>query len=78
LLGALECGEAAMNEKLIPASAVLMEEEHGLAGWANTRGGTRCLDFHESDETVNLGLFGDEFCKDAAKAERVFAECGAH
>ena len=31
MFGVFECGEAAMDEELIPLSAVLVEEEDGFA-----------------------------------------------
>jgi hypothetical protein len=38
IFGALERSEATVDEELIPAAAILVEEQDGLASWANSRG----------------------------------------
>ena len=37
-IGAIQRREAATNQQLIPQSAVLIEKENRLTGWADTRG----------------------------------------
>ena len=76
--GAFECGEAAADEELVPLGAVLIEEEDGFAGGRDAGSGAGGLDLHEGDQAVDFGFVGDEFGEDAAEAEGVFAEGGAH
>ena len=75
-VGALEGGESAVDEELVPVRAVLIEQEDGLAGGADAGAGAGGLDLHEGDEAVDLGFAGSEFGEDAAEAQRVFAERG--
>ena len=73
-LGALERGEAAADEQLIPARAVLIEQQDRLARRADARAEPRRLDLHQRDEAVDLGLVGRELGEDAAEAQRVLAQ----
>src|SRR5207248_10816868 len=52
LLGAAERREPAPDEKLIPARAVLIEQQDGRAIRTGTRPQARRLDLHQGDETV--------------------------
>src|SRR5439155_512472 len=54
LLGPLECGETTMDEDVIPARAVLIEEQDGLSRRADARARARGLDLHQRDEAVRL------------------------
>ena len=76
LLGTIECSKAAANEQLIPAAAVLIEQQDGLARRAEARSGTRGLNFHQRDQTVDLRLGGREAGEDAAEAQCIFAQRG--
>ena len=76
-VGAVDGGEAAVDEELVPVGAVLIEEEDGFAGGADAGSGAGGLDLHEGDEAVDFGFVGGEFGEDAAEAEGVFAEGGA-
>jgi len=67
-----------MDEELIPVGAVLIEEQDGFAGGGDAGAGAGGLDLHEGDEAVDFGLGGGEFGEDAAEAEGVLAEGGAH
>ena len=58
--------------------AVLIEEQDWFAGGGDAGAGAGGLDFHEGDEAVDFRFGGSEFGEDAAEAERVFAESGAH
>ena len=66
-----------MDEELIPAGAVLIEQENGFAGRANAGTRTRGLDFHQRHEAVDFWFVRSEFGEDAAEAQGVFTECGA-
>src|SRR4029079_7375180 len=77
-LGALERGEPAPDEKLIPARAVLVEQEDGLAGWTGARLEARGLDLHQRDEAVHLRLTLRKLGEDAAEAKRLLAELRPH
>src|SRR6266853_471311 len=77
-LGALERGETAAHEQVIPARAVLVEKQDRLARRADSRGRARGLDLHESDEAVDLRLFWRELGEDAAEAQRLLAERRPH
>ena len=67
-----------MDQELIPLAAVLIEEQDRFAGGGDASVGARGLDLHERDQAVHLRFFGGEFGEDAAEAERVFTEAGAH
>ena len=77
MFGAFECGEAAVDEKLVPEGPVLIEEEDGFAYGVDAGFGAGGLDFHEGYEAVGFGFVGDEVGEDAAEAEGFFAEGGA-
>ena len=70
--------EATSDEKLVPVCAVLIEEQDGLSRRAHTRPGTRRLDFHERDKTVDLRLLRCELGQDAPESQRLFAERRPH
>src|SRR6266446_10630455 len=70
LLGALERGETAAHEQVIPARAVLIEQEDRLARRADPRERARRLDLHQRDEAVDLGLIRNELGHDAAETQR--------
>src|SRR5438105_3277953 len=77
-LGALERGETTANEELIPARAVLIEQQDGLPRWTDPRPRPRRLDLHQPDEAVNLRLLRYELGQDAPETQRVLAERGPH
>jgi hypothetical protein len=63
---------------VIPAGAVLIEQQNRLARRTDPGPQARGLDLHQRDETVDLRLVGHEPGQDATEAERVFAELGTH
>ena len=65
-------------EQLIPARAVLIEQQDRLARRADPRARARRLDLHQRDEAVDLRLLRGELGQDAAEAQRVLAERGPH
>jgi hypothetical protein len=77
LLSMGESGEAAADEELVPAGAILIKEEDGLAGGCDAGVKAGGLNLHQGDEAVDLGFVGSEFGEDAAKAKGFFAESGA-
>ena len=77
LLGSLERGKPATDQKLIPTTPVLIEQEDHLAGRSDSRARARRLDLHQRDETVDLRLLRREPGEDAAESERVLAQSSA-
>src|SRR5256884_2708496 len=63
---------------MIPARAVLIEEQDRLSRRADARGRSRRLDLHQRDQAVDLGLFWDELGEDAAQTQRLLAQRGPH
>src|SRR2546428_8790771 len=78
LLGALERGQTAAHEQVIPARAVLIEEQDRLSRRADPRTRARGLDLHERDQAVDLGLLRHELGENAAETQRLVAESGPH
>ena len=70
--------EATTDEELIPVRTVLIEEQDRLSRRARARPGTRCLNFHERDQAVNLRLLWCEPGQDASEPQRILAERGPH
>jgi hypothetical protein len=77
-MSAFDCGEASADEEEVPVGSVLIEEEDWFAGRADAGSGAGSLDLHEGDQAVDFGFLRGKFGEDAAEAERVFAEGGAH
>ncbi len=77
-LGACEGGESASNEDLIPAGAVLVEQEDGFARRAGPSSKARRLDLHQSDEAVDLRECGHELGEDPAEAECLRGDRWSH
>ena len=63
-----------MNKELIPVRAVLFEEQDWLSRRSHTRSRTRCLDLHQGDKAVHLGLLRSEFGQDTSETQRILAE----
>jgi hypothetical protein len=78
LLGTLEGRQAATDEELIPASAVLIEQKDRLSRGPGPRAQARGLDLHQRRQAVHLRLFRNELGQDAAQTERILAERGPH
>ncbi len=77
-LGAIERGQAAADQQLIPLRAVLIEKQNGLSRRAHARPGARRLDFHQRDQAVHFRLLRSEFGQDAPQPQRIFAERRPH
>ena len=77
-LGALERREAAADEQLVPARAVLIEQQDRLARRPDPRAQPRRLDLHQRDQAVHLGLVGHQLGQDAAEPQRVLAQRRPH
>ena len=76
--GALQGLEAAADENVVPAPAILVEQQHRLAARADARSQARGLDLHQRDQAVHLGLLRREPCEDAPETQRVLAQRGPH
>src|SRR5262249_57340463 len=55
-LRALERLEAAADQELVPARAILIKQEHRLARWSGPRAQARGLQLHESNQAMNFRL----------------------
>src|SRR5262249_36938606 len=77
-LGPLERRQATTDEELIPARAVLIEQQDRLSRRADPRPRARRLDLHQRDETVALRLPGSQLGQDPAEPQRVLAQRRAH
>ena len=74
----VERREPAADQQLVPAGAVLIQQQHRLAIGPAPRGEARGLDLHERHEAVHLRLGGRQLGEDAAQAQRLLAELRAH
>ena len=72
LLGAIEGGQTPVDEQVIPAGAVLIEEQDRIARGTGAGPQARRLDLHQGDEPVDLRLLGHERGQDPAEAEFTF------
>src|SRR2546421_8801893 len=77
-LGPLKRGQTAADEDLIPARAILIQQQDGLARGPGPRARARGLDLHQSDQAVDLRLLRNQLGQDAAETERLFAERRSH
>ncbi len=68
----------AMNEQLIPARTILRQQQHRLARRADARPRPRRLQLHQRHQPVRFRFVGHEPGQDAAEAQRVLAQVGAH
>src|SRR5205809_1412515 len=73
LLGAFERGETAADEELIPATAVLIEEQNGLPRRADSCPQTRRLELDQRNEAPDLRLLREEPGQDTTATELPFA-----
>src|SRR5262249_7295754 len=75
---AIERGEPSANQELVPPGAILIEQQNGLSRGTDPSPGTRRLELHQRDETVNLWFSWGELGENSAQAERIFAEPRPH
>src|SRR3989304_3640050 len=68
-------GEATPDEQLIPPRAVLIQQQDGLARWADPRPRARRLDLHERHEAVDLRLARHKLGPDPPESKRFLAGC---
>ena len=73
-LGAVEGGQAAPDQQAVPAAAVLVEQQDGLARGAHAGAQAGRLDLHQRDQAVHLGLARRQLGEDAPEAQGVLAE----
>ena len=71
--GTLERRKASVNEELIPASAVLLEQRNRFPHRADPCAQPRRLDLHQSEQPVNFRFRGGEARQDTAEPERILA-----
>src|SRR5206468_555518 len=77
-LGTLERGQTATDEDMVPARAILIENQDRLSCGTDSSTGSRSLNLHERDEAMNFRLVRNKSRENSAEAERVFAERRAH
>ncbi len=63
---------------MVPARAILIQQQNGVPPGAGTRASPRSLDLHQRDEAVHLGLVLHEFGQYTAKSERFVAQRRTH
>ena len=73
-LAPLERGQAAPDQEVVPARAVLVEQQDRLAAGSEPRPQPRRLDLHERHQPVHLGLLRRQLGQDAAEPERLLAQ----
>ena len=78
LLRTLERSHSPLNLRMVPQRAVLLRQENGFSGWSATRCGTRRLQLHQRQETVDLRLLGKHLRQHASKAECILTERCPH
>lgn len=77
-LGTVERREPATDEKMVPAPAVLIEQQDRLSRRSGSRPLTRRMDLHQREQAVNLRLVRREPGQDPAEPKRLLAEPGPH
>src|SRR2546428_1435915 len=77
-LGTLERGQTATDEDMVPARAILIENQDRLSCGTDSSTGSRSLNLHERDEAMNFRLVRNKTRENSAEAERIFAERRAH
>src|SRR6266851_2885140 len=78
ILRAMERGHSSLDLCVVPQRTVLFRQENGFSGWSATRCGTRRLQLHQRQESVDLRLLGKELREHASQAECIVAECCPH
>ena len=67
-MGAGDGGETSLDEKQVPVSSVLFEQQEGFSIGADAGSRARNLYFHEGYEAMDLEFIGGEFGKDTSEA----------
>src|SRR5215210_575465 len=78
LFRTLKSRKTASYQHVIPAGAILIQQQDGFAGQPGSCACSRRLNFHKRDEAVDFRLIRCQLCEDAAKAKRVLAQSGSH
>ena len=78
LLGPGQRGQAAADEQPVPAAAVLLQQQHGLAFGIQPRWQARGLDLQQGRQALHLALVGQQVLQLPHQAQRFVAELGAH
>ena len=74
VLGAAQGGEAATDQELVPAGAVLIVEQDGRAARIGPRSQSGRLEFQQRLEPVHLGVVGDEAGQQAGEPDALMAQ----
>jgi hypothetical protein len=74
LIGLVQGGQAALDQQVIPAGAVLFQQQDRLAARADPGRTARGLDFHQRHQAVHLGFLRHQLGQDAAQAQGFVAQ----
>jgi hypothetical protein len=74
----LQRRQAAAKQDLVPPTAVLIGQQHRFARSTDARAGSRCVQLHQRDQSMRLGLVGRETGEDPSQAQRLLAQRGPH
>src|SRR5258705_7666412 len=72
--GTLERRQTAPDQQMIPAPAVLVQQQNRLTGRSHAGTNARRLDLHQRNEPVDLRFGGSQLGEDPPQAERVLTE----
>ena len=75
---AIECGQSAVNQQLIPARSILIEQQDRLAVRADSRVRSRRMQLHQREQSVHFRLVRRESRENAPESHRFVAERGTH
>ena len=78
LFRARQRGQAPADQQLVPPRAVLIQQQHRLAGRPGTGRDPGGLDFHQGHQPVHLGLGRGELSQQAAQPQCFGAEVRPH
>src|SRR5579871_2391826 len=74
----LKGGLPAMQEQLIPAGTVLIQQQNRLALGTCARRQTRGVELHERQQAMNLSLTRHELRENAPEPQRLLTQLGTH
>src|SRR5215470_9943088 len=77
-LRACESVKTSAHEELVPARPVLVQKQDWLAAGSHASANARCLQLHQCDEAVHLGVLGHELRKDSPEAQSILTKLRAH
>src|SRR6266404_1741339 len=76
--GLPEFSEAVTDQRMVPASAILIGKQNWFASRVGASVSARSLDFHQRHQPMHFRLVRSESCENAAQTEGVLNERRAH